>query len=174
MADAATRAASGSSADRDEPRLRSRIAVLFERGRHGAAALEEASELAARSGSELTVVVLAPQAPAARCCGPSPAAYNCAVLDDATAELREAANALATPGEQPRFTLLIEGTDPPLKTWVALEGFDCVMLPARRRVLRSRGHPAVRKLRRVAGCNVRVIADHQRQAPSAAPTQRTA
>ena len=38
-----------------------RIAVLFERGRHGAAALQQASELAAQSRSELTVVVLAPR-----------------------------------------------------------------------------------------------------------------
>jgi hypothetical protein len=136
----------------------SRIAVLFERGRTGTAALEQASALASRCGAELTVIVLVPQAAASHCCGPSPSAYNCAVLDEARLELREAARLLPEPEHGARFRLLIEGTDPPLNSWVADERFDLVVLPARRRLLRSPGHPAVRALRRLGGCEVRLAA----------------
>jgi hypothetical protein len=136
----------------------SRIAVLFERGRTGTAALEQGSAVASRSGAELTVIVLVPQAAASHRCGPSPSAYNCAVLDEATLELREAARLLPESEPGARFRLLIEGADPPLNAWVADEQFDLVVLPARRRLLRPPGHPAVRALRRLNGCDVRLAA----------------
>jgi nucleotide-binding universal stress UspA family protein len=135
----------------------SRIAVLFESGRRGATALDRAADLAARSGSELTVFVLAPQAPALRGCVPSAAAYNGAVMDAAAADLRDAARLLDAPDAATRFKILVEGFDPPLKTWLAEGGFDTVVLPARRRVVRARGHPASRQLRRIVGCSVRVV-----------------
>src|ERR1700693_5104475 len=89
------------------------VAVLFEPGRTGTAALEEASAFAAASGSELTVVVTAPQAAQPRCCGASPEAYNRAVRDEAASELREAAHLLPDTAQSTRFTLLVEGRDPP-------------------------------------------------------------
>jgi hypothetical protein len=140
------------------------VAVLFEPGRTGTAALEEASTFAAASGSELTVVVTAPQAPQPRCCGASPDAYNCAVRDEAASELREAAHLLPDTAQSTRFTLLVEGRDPPLRAWVAQHGFELVLLPARRRLLRSPGHPALRKLRRVVGASVRLVASPKRPA----------
>jgi hypothetical protein len=141
----------------------SRVAVLFERGRNGASALCEASELAARSGAELTVIVLASQVTASRRCGGSPEAYNCAVLDAASSELHDAAHDPSV-RDGTRFRMLIEGHDPPLKTWLAQGGFDLMLLPSRRRVLRSPGHPAARGLRQLARCDVRVVT---------APTRRT-
>jgi nucleotide-binding universal stress UspA family protein len=119
-----------------------RIAVLFETGRRGARALDQAAELAARSGSELTVVVLAPQAPALRGCVPSAAAYNSAVIDAAEAELRDAAHLLEEIDTAKSYKVLVEGFDPPLKTWLAEGGFDAVVMPARRRIL-SGGEPSV-------------------------------
>jgi nucleotide-binding universal stress UspA family protein len=140
-----------------------RIAVLFERGRNGTAALAAASQSAARSGAEMTVVVVAPQAPASHGCIPSAAALNCAVLDEATLELREAADLLAAMPLDVRYKLLVDDADPPFQTYVAREHFDLVMLPARRRLLPAGAgrHPAVRRLRRVAGCDVRVVADRE-------------
>jgi hypothetical protein len=148
----------------------SRIAVLFERGRTGAAALEQAAALASRSCADLTVIVLVPQAAASHRCGPSPSAYNCAVLDEARLELREAARLVPESAREARFRLLTEGTDPPLNAWVAGERFDVVVLPARRRLLRSPGHPAVRALRRLGGCQVRLAAraDKRRAAVASA------
>jgi hypothetical protein len=140
------------------------VAILFEPGRTGTAALEEASAFAAASGSELTVVVTAPQAPQPRCCGASPDAYNCVVRDEAASELRDAAHLLNDTEQSARFTLLVEGRDPPLRAWVAEHGFELVLLPARRRLLRSPGHPALRSLRRVMGAGVRVVASPTRAA----------
>jgi hypothetical protein len=79
-----------------------RIAVLFEPGRRGVAALARASELAAAPGVELTVVALAPQASGPRC-GASNDAYNCAASDEAAAELRQAAELLGPLAERTRF-----------------------------------------------------------------------
>ena len=121
-----------------------RIAVLYEPGRRGARALDQAAELAARSGSELTVLVVAPQAPAVRGCMPSAAAYNSAVIEAADAELRDAAHLLDPPDRATRFKMLVEGFDPPLNEWLAEGEFDTVVLPARRRVVRRRRHPATR------------------------------
>lgn len=143
--------------------VKSRMAVLYERGRNGATALFEASEVAARSGAELTVVVLVSQLTASRRCGESPEAYNCALLTAASSELHEAAHAPSVP-DGTRFRLLIEGHDPPLKAWLEQGDFDLMLLPSRRRVLRSPGHPAARRLRHLARCDVRVVA---------APSRRT-
>ena len=109
-----------------------RIAVLFERGRNGAAALEAASEFAVSSGAEMIVIVVAPQAPPSRGCIASPDALNCAVLDEARLELREAAHLLPDSRQHVRYKLLVEDADPPLERWVAEEHLDVVVLPARR------------------------------------------
>jgi hypothetical protein len=129
------------------------VAVVFEPGGQGEAALAEASWLAGQSGSYPTVVVLAPQAPVAPRCGPAPSAYNEALRDAAFDELRQAAALIDCPAH---FQMLVEGSDPPLGTWVAEHEFDLLLLPCRRRVLRGEGHPALRKLRAVLGERVRL------------------
>ena len=68
---------------------RSRVLLVFERSRGGLRALDRAAELA-RAGAELSVVTLAPQAPSSRCRGPGPGLYNCAVREEAQAELADA------------------------------------------------------------------------------------
>jgi hypothetical protein len=134
------------------------VVVLFEPGRSGAEALAQASAIAEQSSAELKVVVLAPQAPVPRCCGASPAAYNCAVRDEAAAELDEAARLLGwRRAGRTSFEVLVEGRDPPLPTWIAQRRCDLVLLPARRRVLRTRGHPAARALRRSTQAEIREV-----------------
>ena len=130
------------------------VAVLFEPGRAGIAALEEAAE---RADDELIVVVTAPQATQPRCCGPSPAAFNCAVREDSAADLREAERLLGERSAQTRFVLLVEGRDPPLAEWARQAGVDVLLLPARRRPLASGRHPELRALREVDGLDVRVV-----------------
>lgn len=141
----------------------SRIAVLFESGANGVAALEEASELAERWEAELTVVVVAPQVSGGDRCGPSPTDYNAAVRDAAAAELQEAVDLLEPAGHPTSLALLVEGRDPPLPAWLTCHGFTTVLLPARRRILRAAHHPSSARVRH-AGCRVHVItaARHER------------
>jgi hypothetical protein len=138
---------------------RLRIAVVLEPGRSGAAALTQATALAAAPGAELTVVAVAPNAVGCRCCGgPSPYAYNCAVRDDVAQGLHNAAKQLDVDARDIKVKLLVEGSDPPLEEWVVRSRVDLVLLPARWRVLlRSRSHPAARLLRRVTDANVRIV-----------------
>jgi hypothetical protein len=145
--------------------LGSHVAVLFERGRHGQAALTQAAALAAESGAELSVVVLAPQVGRYHRCGESPDALNSALIDASRSELTDAAHDRSVP-DGTRFTLLLEGHDPSLVAWVKEGGFDVVFVPSRPRLFRAPGHPAVRSLRRLAGCEVRLVAaSRSRQAP---------
>jgi hypothetical protein len=138
--------------------LSSHIAVVLEPGRSGAAALAQATALAASPGAELTVVAVAPNAVGCRCCGgPSPYAYNCAVRDDVAQELHDAAARLDCGARDVKVKLLVEGRDPPLEEWVVQSGVDLVLLPARWRVLRSRSHPAAQLLRRLTDASVRVV-----------------
>ena len=139
------------------------IAVLFEPGRSGAEALAQAAAIAEQRDAELNVVVLAPQAPLPRCCGASPAAFNCAVRDEAAAELDEAARLLGWPAPRTSFDVLVEGRDPPLPAWITQRQCDVVLLPARRRVLRAPGHPATRALRRATQADVREVAPPRRR-----------
>jgi len=133
-----------------------RVAVLFERGRKGEAALREASE-ASSAGGELTVVTLAPQAQPGgflRCRVGLPE-YNCAVREEADDELRQARELLGSVAHRAAFQVLVERRDPPLVAWVAEQLFDLVILPARR--IRPRGHPLARALRRAHAAEIRVI-----------------
>jgi hypothetical protein len=138
--------------------LFSRIAVVLEPGRSGAAALTQATALAASPGAELTVVAVAPKAIGCRCCGgPSPYAYNCAVRDDVAQDLHDAAARLDRGAQDINVKLLVEGRDPPLEEWVAQSRVDLVLLPARWRPLRRPDHPAARLLRRLTDASVRVV-----------------
>jgi hypothetical protein len=146
-------AGSGTSSEQN-PR---RVAVVVEPGRRGTSALAHAARLVAERPTELTVLVLAPQEPPPRCGGASPDAYNCAVLDQVSSELHDAARRLGGAGDGARFRMLIERRDPPLATWIAQTAIELVLLPARRRGLRSLRHPEARRIRRHALAEVRVV-----------------
>lgn len=135
-----------------------RVAVVLEPGRSGAAALTQATALAASPDAELTVVAVAPKAVGCRCCGgPSPYAYNCAVRDDVAQDLHDAVARLDGGARDIKVKLLVEGRDPPLEEWVVQSRVDLVLLPARWRPLRRRDHPAAPVLRRLTDATVRVV-----------------
>src|SRR6478609_2878343 len=134
-----------------------RVVVLYEPGRTGSAALSLAGRLVGGDGSALTVVTVAPQ-DTRICCGAGSAIdYNRAVCEASAAELRQARELLGPVGNRALFKLLVQGKDPPLAAWIAAGGFGVVLLPARRRPLRSAKHPAADPLRRSTSAKVRVV-----------------
>ena len=134
-----------------------RVAVLYEPGRSGSAALDVARRLAGGDGSALTVVTLAPQDRRTYCGAGSARDYNLAVCEAAGAELREAFELLGQVGDDAMFELLVQDESPPPADWVTSGGFDVVLLPARRRPLRQAGHPLADQLRRSTRAEVRVV-----------------
>jgi len=134
----------------------SRVLVVFESCRTGTAALREAAELA-NAGSELSVVTLAPLANPRQCCrgGGAAGPYNCAMRDEAEAELREARQLLGTVAGRATFTVLVGCPEPPLGAWVSEHGFDLVLLPTRRLTLG--GGRVARRLRKATTAEVRLI-----------------
>jgi hypothetical protein len=135
-----------------------RVLVLYEPSARARTALREGAELTS-AGGELAVVTLAPQAQPNRCCGPGPGGYNCAVREEAELELREAREILGPAARRATFQTLVERRDPPLAAWVAQQGFDVVLLPARRLTLG--GHRAARKLRKTRAAEIRVVGEQQ-------------
>jgi hypothetical protein len=133
-----------------------RILVVFEPGRSGVAAVEAACGLATHDDTSVTAVSLAPQAPTLRGCGPSALSYNDTVRDEVAKELEQAEELLWPLGGRAECRLLVEGVDPRLEEFVAAQHFDLVLLPARRRPLRSTKHPAAAALMRL-GAEVRVV-----------------
>ena len=133
------------------------VLVLFEPGRAGAAALDLARELAERDHATVTVIGAVPVAPSGSRCGNSATEYNSIVRDAVAQELDQAREQLAAFGGGATFELLAEGADPPLHEWVAGAGVDLVLLPARRRPLRSLKHPAAVPLRRSTDAEVRIV-----------------
>jgi hypothetical protein len=137
---------------------RQRVLALYEPGARGERALARAAEMVDREGAELTVVAIAPQDSTA-CCGFGVAVYNEVVRDEASAELDEARRLLGTAGSKAVFKLLVANSDPPLRSWVARQAFDVVLLPARRRVVRRRLDSSAAALRRASGAEVLVVND---------------
>jgi hypothetical protein len=134
-----------------------RVLVLYEPGRTGSAALDLAGRLVGDDSSALTVVTVAPQ-DTRICCGAGSAIdYNRAVCDAADAELRQARELLGHVGNRTSFKLLVHDKDPPIAAWIAAGGFDVVLLPARRRPLRSAKHPAADQIRKSTTAEVRVV-----------------
>ncbi|HWX95675.1 MAG TPA: hypothetical protein VNZ01_02400 [Solirubrobacteraceae bacterium] len=132
-----------------------RVAVVFERGGAGTAALREAAELA-NAGSELSVVTLAPQARPARwgrAGGEGP--YNVAVREEAELDLQEARDMLGSVASRATFKMLAGFPQPPLAAWVAEHGFGLVLLPHRR--LTPGGNPFARSLRKKTSAEVRLV-----------------
>jgi hypothetical protein len=133
------------------------VVVPYEPGRTGSAALELAGRLVGDDGSALTVVSVAPQ-DTRICCGAGSAIdYNRAVCEAADAELRQARALLGVAGNRAAFKLLVQDKDPPLAAWIAAGGFRVVLLPARRRPLRSAKHPAADQIRRSTSAEVRIV-----------------
>jgi hypothetical protein len=134
------------------------VLVLFERGRAGAAAVDLARELAERDHATITVVGLVPQAPSGSRCGNSATEFNQIVRESVVRDLDQAREQLSEIGERATFELLTEGAGPPLEELVTRAGVDIVLLPSRRRPLRSAQHPAAAALRRSTGVEVRIVA----------------
>jgi Universal stress protein family len=134
---------------------RRRVAVVFERGDTGTAALREAAELAG-AGRELSVVTLAPQArpPSwGRAGGTGP--YNIAIKQEAELELREAREMLGSIASRATFKVLAGCPQPPLASWVAQQGFGLVLLPHHRFTLG--GNFFARSLRKETSAEVRLV-----------------
>jgi hypothetical protein len=142
--------------DRFTARRPARALVLFEPTRSGAAAMSEAARLCG-AGTDVTVVTLAPQAVAARCCqrGPGVEVLNCVVRDEAAGELDQAREMLGAAADRATFRTLIGKRDPPLRSWASAQAFDLILLPSRRRSLR--GHPLARGLRRATKTELRLV-----------------
>jgi len=134
---------------------RRRVAVVFERGDAGSAALREAAELAG-AGRELSVVTLAPQArpPSwGRAGGTGP--YNIAIKQEAELELREAREMLGSIASRATFEVLAGCPQPPLASWVAQQGFGLVLLPHHR--FTPGGNFFARSLRKETSAEVRLV-----------------
>src|ERR1700729_59545 len=137
-----------------------RVLVVFEPARSGAAALELARELAESHGATLTIVSVAPQGVSGARCGNSALDYNLSVQDSVARDLDHARARLEEVGVHASDELLLDGASPSLDE-LAAEGFDLVLLPARRRLLRAAGHPAAAGLRRATGADVQVVAPRE-------------
>jgi hypothetical protein len=135
-----------------------RVLVVFEPGRSGAAVLALARELAECDGATLTIVSVAPQGMSGARCGNSALEYNLAVQDSVTRDLDHARAWLEEVGVRASYTMLIDGASPSLDELAAADGFDLVLLPARRRLMRAPGHPAAEALLRATGAEVQVVA----------------
>jgi hypothetical protein len=131
--------------------------VLNEPGPATAAVLDVARQLVEQADAALTVVSVVPQAPSGPRCGGSALEYNSAVCQTVAEELERARAALGEAAAHATFKMLIEGVDPPLEVWSAAAGFDLILLPARRRPLRSLKHPHAARLSRQTGAEVRII-----------------
>jgi nucleotide-binding universal stress UspA family protein len=129
-----------------------RVLVLFEPGRGGVAALDEARDLAERERAELTVVGVAARARSGQCTGPA-LALNDAIADAVVADLERARAHLGR--VDATYRLLTEGEEPSLDDFAAC--FDLVLLPGRRRPFRPAGHPAAARLSAYAYGEVRVV-----------------
>ena len=136
-----------------DDRAARRIAVVFERGHAGTAALREAAERA-NAGAELSVVTLAPRARAVRRAG-GEGPYNIAIRDEARLELHEARDLLGSVARRATFNVLSGCPQPPLASWVAEHGFDLVVLPRQR--LTPGGNCFAKSLRRETTAEVLLV-----------------
>ena len=133
------------------------MVVLYEPGRAGSAALDLAGRLVDDDSPALTVVGVAPQHARICCAAGSASDYNQAVYDAVHADLRHARQQLNDAGNRASLKLLVHDKDPPLAAWINAAGFDIVLLPARRRPLRSAKHPAADQLRKSTSAEVRIV-----------------
>ena len=83
--------------------------------------------------------------------------YNRAVCEAVADELEQARARLGDAADHATFKMLVEGVDPPLERWSEAGGFDVILLPARRRPLRSLKHPVAARLKRQTDAEVRIV-----------------
>lgn len=136
---------------------RQRVAVLNESGPAGTMALDLARELDLQEHASITVVAIVPTAASGSRCGGSALEFNAIVRETVANELDGARERLGHAAGRTSYALLIEGEDPPLEEWIAAHDFDVILLPARRRLLRTSEHPAAARLRRVTDAEVRIV-----------------
>ena len=135
-----------------------RILVVYEQSRAGAAAIDLAREFADREDAVLTVAAVAPHAPSGPRCGNSAVEFNEVVADSVRRDLDDARHYLGPAAERATFVLLSEGAEPSLAQFASERGFDLVLLPARRRLLRSGAHhPEAARLKITAGAEIRIV-----------------
>jgi nucleotide-binding universal stress UspA family protein len=132
--------------------------VLYEHSRGGAAAIDLARDLAELEHATLTVVGVAPQAPSGARCGNSAIEYNEVVAESVARDLDEARERLGAAGQRAAFVLLLEGADQTLEQFARSGGYDLVLLPGRRRLLRAASHPDASRLQHIAGADIRIVA----------------
>lgn len=138
--------------------------MLCEQSRAGSATIDVARELAEQADATLTVVAVAPQAPSGSRCGNSALEYNEVVADSVARDLDGVRERLGQAAGRASFVLLIEGAEPTLAQFAAERGFDLVLLPARRRPLRSGAHhPQAGRLKLTAGAEIRIVDAASRQ-----------
>ena len=106
------------------------------------------------------------------CCGTALLDFNRAAHEAVADELRQARKLLGTFGEGAEYKLLVEGDEPPLEEWIAGAFPAHVLLPARRRLLRSPTHPAAAPLRRSTDAAIHVVDPRSRPAPWSAKPNR--
>jgi hypothetical protein len=138
------------------------IAVVFERGDAGTAALCEAAELA-NAGHDVSVVTLAPQGGPprwGRASGTGP--YNVAIQEEAAIELQEARELLGSVAGLASFEVLTGCPQPPLASWVAQHEVGLVLLPYHR--LTPGGNLFAKRLRNNTSAEVRLIKPARRRA----------
>lgn len=131
------------------------VAVVFERGRAGEAALRAAVELAG-ARRELWVLSLVPLARSplwGRASGTGP--YNEAVQQEAESELDEARAILGPLAESARFEVLRGSPQPPLAKWANDRAIGLVVLPHHR--FTPGGNIHARSLRAKTSAELRLI-----------------
>lgn len=132
--------------------------MLYEQSRGGEAAIDIARELVERPSATLTVAAVAPQAPSGPRCGNSAIEYNEVVAESVARDLDKARHRLGRAADRARFVLLLEDAEPSLARFAADGGFDVVLLPGRRRPLRSGAHhPEAARLKLTAGAEIRIV-----------------
>jgi hypothetical protein len=136
-----------------------RVLLLYEASRRGVAIVDLARGLAESERLALTVVAMVPHAPTGSRCGNSAHDYNAALVDAVARDLDDVRARLGEAGEGASFEMLVDGTEPSLEEFATLGGFDLVLLPARRGLLRAPRHPAADGLRRATRATVQVVSD---------------
>jgi hypothetical protein len=155
MADMSSGGGPSSRADLANKGLR--VLVLYERGRAGTRAVDEARELIQAQDGRLTVVTLAPRDTRVRGTGVSARDFNDAVRDSAQRDLDEARRLLGSLVEGIVFEVVSEGGDSSLARWAADGAFEVILLPARRRLFSRQAHPLAAALRESTAADVRVV-----------------
>jgi hypothetical protein len=102
-------------------------------------------------------VAVVPTPASGSCCTGSALEFNAIVKETVANELDGARERLGHAAGRTNYALLVEGKDPALEEWIVAVSFDLILLPARRRLLRSPGHPAAARIRRATDAEVRIV-----------------